>query len=91
MSGFRTQGEGTQGDARDVASVARRTICLVVMPKKRLDSDAAQQQRLKRLNPGQEILQLLSGTLPLPASGLAGSLPASQQSWELSGRGGSFP
>lgn len=53
-----------------MASDASSTVCLVLMPKKRLGSDAAPQQRLRRSEPGQEILQLLSGTLPLPAWGL---------------------
>lgn len=64
---------GTQGEARDVASSASRTVCLVLVPKKRLCSDAGPQQRLRRSNPGQEILQLLSGTLPLLARGLGAS------------------
>lgn len=33
---LRTQGEGTQGDAGDVASVACRTICLVVIAKRKV-------------------------------------------------------
>lgn len=37
---------------------------------KSLVSDAAPQQRLRRSNPGQELLQLPSGTVPLPARGL---------------------
>lgn len=43
--------------------------------KKRLGSDAAPQQRLQRLNPGQEILELLRRTLPHPAWELA-SIPS---------------
>lgn len=64
---------GTHGEARDVASSASSTVCLVLVPKKRLCSDAGPQQRLRRSNPGQEILQLLSGTLPLLARGLGAS------------------
>lgn len=41
--------------------------------KERLGSDATPQQRLRRSNPGQEILQLLGGTLPLLARGLGAS------------------
>jgi len=55
--------------------------------KKRLGSDAAPQQRLQRLNPGQEILELLRRTLPHQP----GSWLASHQSWVLSGTGRPFP
>lgn len=56
-----------------MASSGGSTVCLVLMPKKRLCSDAGPQQRLRRSNPGQEILELLSGTLPLLAWGLGAS------------------
>lgn len=52
-----------------MASIANYTSVLVV-PEERLISDALPQPRLKRSNPGQEILQLLSGTLPLSAYSL---------------------
>lgn len=46
--------------------------------KKRLGSDATPRQRLRRSNPGQEILELQRGTLPGPAWSLgAGQHPIS--------------
>lgn len=86
MSGFRTQRAGTQGDASNVASDASRTIYSVLVPKKRLGSDATPRQRLRRLNSGQEIWAELC--------------PVQPGDWEpasispvlgLSGTGGSFP
>lgn len=71
ISGLGTQEEPKRSQRR--ASSASSTVCFVLVPKKRLGSDAAPQQRLRRSNPGQEIFQLLSGTLPLPAWGLGAS------------------
>lgn len=52
-----------------MASVASY-IGVVVIPEERLISDTVPQPRLKRSNPGQEILQLPSRTLPFSAYGL---------------------
>jgi hypothetical protein len=69
-SSFRIRRGGAQGDGREVTSDASSTICFVLVPKRGLGSDTTSQQRLKRFSPGQEILQVLSRTLPLPALSL---------------------